>query len=91
LSASGEKRLLHKGEMHFLTSLSAIAILLHRTLAFKSITVGTSYNISAGSPIPITVINDADDAQAVNYTIGLYTTAGNFPICKLPPSPSLNP
>lgn len=69
--------------MHFLTSLSTIATLLHASRAFKSITVGTSYNISANSPIPVQITNDANDAQAVNFTIGLYTTAGNSPICTL--------
>lgn len=50
--------------------------------AFQSITVGKSYNITAGTEVPVKIINDDNDLRAVNYTVGLYTAAGNSLICK---------
>lgn len=49
--------------------------------AFRSISIGETYRIAAGMDVPVMIVNDDNDSQAINYTVGLYTTAGNSLIC----------
>jgi hypothetical protein len=71
-------------KMRFPALLASIATLFQASQAFQSIIVGESYNITAGTDVPVTIINDDNDAKSVNYTVGLYTSAGNSLICIYP-------
>jgi hypothetical protein len=66
----------------YLSNLALAAFtLLGATQAFKSISI--SQNVTAGQNTTVTIINDENDAKAVNYTVSLYTAVQNFPICTL--------
>jgi hypothetical protein len=72
----------------YLLNLVGVATALFGTIqAFQSVNI--NQNVTAGHNTTVTIVNDDNDASAVNYTVALYTAVQNFPICNSTPSISL--
>ena len=73
--------------MHFLFFVSAFTGFLIRTgqAGIQEFKVSNRSNVTAGEPTQVTLLlgEDAPEAkyQIFNYTVGLYSAAGNWPIC----------